>query len=144
MTLLRVLLAWILLVALPLQGYAAAAMLYCGTGGSHAAMAVEHGEHAPDHEAASTARSHTHDQHAQVAHHGHPGDDTGRADRAAGGTLPDLDHQCSVCAACSHSVALADTPHVIAAAVPQRTSGMHDFGPFPTRPAPVPDKPPRA
>lgn len=169
MNLLRVFLAWILLAALPLQGYAAAAMLYCGPGGAHQSVAQRSMTHEPL-EVHGAKGSHESNGHADARHHEHPaaqhaaghahvsqGPDVSHASHVshlsqAGGesahlspdTLAGLDHPCSVCAACSHSVALAQTPHVVAGPAVPHPSGAEAFGTFPTRPAPVPDKPPRA
>lgn len=122
MTRLRMFLACILLAALPLQGYAAAAMLYCGPAAA-AAMAAE------SHDAGHAAHS-----------HGAHGSNDSHEEAAAS----DAAHGCSVCAACSHSVALAETAHRVASpALPQLSDTRAPYA-FPTRPAPVPDKPPRA
>lgn len=134
MTRLRVFLAWILLAALPFQGYAAAAMSYCGASTTQTeAVSMPH-QHAGDtHDSASakdSAQQHLHVSNATGAN----------ADDA----FSDTGHKCSLCAACGHSVAIAETPHAIAVhALPQPVRS-EDFGVFPTRPAHVPDKPPRA
>lgn len=125
MTRLRMFLAWILLAALPLQGYAAAAMLYCGPAAA-AVMAAE--SHAAGHGA-----------HSHAAHESNDSNDS--HDEAA---PLDAVHACSVCAACGHSVALAGTAHRIASPVVPQLSDTRAPYAFPTRPAPVPDKPPRA
>lgn len=90
----RRILLCLLMLALPLQGFAAAAMLYCGTGPAHQAM-----------------------------QHTHPGDlvDTAlqtqtdlSADQAQA-QLPDAAHKCGVCAACCSVLALGNMVHAITA-----------------------------
>ena len=67
---LRRLLVWIVLLALPLQGIAAAAMVRCGTSVAHHASAAE-GIPAPENAAA---------EHDHAAHHALPGHDAVRGD----------------------------------------------------------------
>lgn len=133
---LRRFLACLLLVALPWQGVAAAAMVLCQpatqalhqTEGAHAGHAAHHG-----HEADAAAASSGH-----VAHHA--------ADASSGGTglQADADHHCNACSLCGHALALPGTAlSVFAPSMPQ--------GPVAgallradSRVAPLPDKPPRA
>lgn len=94
---LRLLVAWLMLLALPLQGWAAATMLGCGQQHAHAAAAAaQHADHHADH---------AHPAHA--AAHGHA-DEGAHADGAG---------SCASCAACmvglalpAASLALADPP----------------------------------
>ncbi len=81
----RILLAWALVALLPLQGYAAAAMISCG----------------PMHARQSAMASH----HAEHAGHHHGGDEsTGQQGSGSGETAPALPDllklKCSACAAC--------------------------------------------
>jgi hypothetical protein len=88
MSLLRPLLVWLMVLALPLQGLAAATMLNCAT--AHGAAVVAHDDPAQAHD-----HDHGHDHMAMTAAHG---DATGDA--------PTLDHKCSACAACHASLGL--------------------------------------
>lgn len=145
MSRLRLFLACVLLAALPLQGYAAAAMLFCGPAAigsmGHADRAdraghrghADHAGHAGHGAPESATPPHDHAQHS------HEGHDSGVRDAPS-----DADHACSVCAACSHSVALAGTPQVMSAPAVPQASGAEPFSAFPTRAIRVPDKPPRA
>lgn len=119
----RLLLACLLIAALPLQGIAAASMAFCATGGP--AAAAEAGPQAHDHAAA-----HAHASAAVPDGQVH--------------ALPDTAHACSVCMACCHAIGIVQTaefsalqpvPHgpIAAAAVP-----LHE------RPASVLERPPRA
>lgn len=122
----RFLLTVMLLLALPLQGYAAASMLRC----------------APSHHGVAQAQSPLH-----AAHHGHAAD-AGHAAHHDAGTAGDTDHAhgkygCSACAACCVGGALTASPSGVAA-----SSQLHE------RPLPVlqtfaafitdgPERPPR-
>src|SRR5512133_412005 len=96
----RLILAWLLMAAVPLQGWAAATMLFCGP--------MPPSVHAHAHEAGGQT-----DLHAAPAahHHGmnpqHATHDDGTA--AHPQPVGDESHACSACAACSHSIALAQT-----------------------------------
>ncbi len=79
------LLAWILAALLPLQGYAAAAMISCGP--MHADRAIAHSSH----------------EARYAGHHHDAAGPAGNAHEESGGTpaLPDLlKFKCSACAAC--------------------------------------------
>lgn len=88
----RLLLVWLAVLAMPLQGMAAAAMLHCASAGvARDAQRVPHGHAADGHDHA--------DGHAHAHHHQ---DATG--DEAGGDPSPalasDAGHSCSACAAC--------------------------------------------
>lgn len=127
------------MAAIPLQGFAATTMLMCaGQAGHHPQTApaqagpqghASHGEHAAHHEPAAQGDQAA-SQHAN--HH----------DAAA--SLSDLNHKCSLCAACCHNLALAAQP-VWPAAPDVRQALAHDpLVRVLTPPAQLPDKPPRA
>ncbi len=131
MLMLRILFAWLLIAAVPMQGFASASMLLCGTGAQH-----QHSAQASD----------THDH---AAMHSHSGDDvedhihTHAADPAPGAS-PDADHTCSICAACCNGVALVGLNHMAAVAPAPQAELAEPFVRVHTLPTPVPDKPPRA
>lgn len=123
MSRLRALFVCLLMLALPFQGFAAAAMVACGL----PANDVQHVQHAQQsHHAGDSTQVH-HDAGA------HPHDD------GHGGT----DHSCSACSVC-HSAALLDMPWAIEA------HPLPDARPAPALQAlaslapTLPDKPPRA
>jgi len=142
LTRLRLFLACLVMVALPLQGLAAATMAFCESGGAHevqvqATVAHDNAEHsnASHHHAA-----HQHDdatQDMQVdAHAAH--DHAGKS-----GSLPDAGHKCGVCAACCHGAVIAGfsaTP--VHPALPQADLA-EPFVLIHARASSVPDKPPR-
>ena len=99
---LRIALAWLLAVALPIQGYAAQAMTLCGP--AHHQRAVVQDRAANDHGDAAM-----HEHHVSVAGH----DDTGSAapdgtqDRQAKTFKSGHAGKCSACASCCSAAALA-------------------------------------
>ncbi len=131
----RRLLAWLLLVALPWQGVAAAAMVLCGPG----TQAAVHGvleAHAPA--ADGHGMHHGHGAHDALQSH-----DAGHAE-SGHGLQADADHHCAACSVCGHALALPGAPVMLqtpplpqgpVAGVWQRPA---------SRVAPLPDKPPRA
>jgi len=126
---LRILFAWLLIAAVPMQGFAAASMLWCGMGAQHqhAAEASEPHDHA-------TRHSHTSDAAQGVAH----------AADAAHGVPADNGQKCSICAACCSGVALVGMDQVLAMAPAPQAELAEPFVLIHTLPTPVPDKPPRA
>lgn len=107
---LRSVLTWLLLVAVPLQGYAAAGMLFCGAVGERAPVAagVEH-----HHDHATSALDVTH-HHAATA---------GASDEGAAWDLHDVMHgKCSACSSCCSVAALPSAPMASAVFEPRATS----------------------
>jgi cytochrome c553 len=124
----RHLLAWLVLAALPMQGFAAASMLFCGMPAQPAAQV-----HAP-----------APDHHDHAAHgHGHDvkADPSDGRQQAQG---DDQAHACGVCAACCHSAAIAPTPQVLALASLPLAQAAEPFVRIHPRPPTVADKPPRS
>ena len=133
---LRILFAWLLMAALPLQGFAAASMLFCGMGTQHQSASTAVVPH--DHAAMLGQATVGHVQaSAMGATHG-----------ALPDTLPatqhDTQHKCSICAACCNGVALIGLQQSMAVATAAQSELAEPLAPIHTRPAPVPDKPPRA
>jgi hypothetical protein len=138
----RLILAWLLLAALPLQGWAAATMLFCGPAQRDAVVAKAHSP--------GQAISHHHMDPAnhdmQAAHGQHQADTTGDIGNGHHGakTVADGSHTCGVCASCCNGVALAQTQHSPSIAVAPRADLAEPLTVVLARPSPVPDKPPRA
>lgn len=135
---LRVLLLWLLMLALPLQGMAAAAMVACGLPQPLSTSAAHHAQppHAEGHEHAAMHAHHAapaggHQAHAADQHH----DEHAKADSGI--------HKCSVCSAC-HAAALLNM-HLPAQAhaLPQASPSMGSVAMASQAPR-LPDKPPRA
>ena len=135
MSRIRFLLAWLLMAAIPLQGLAAASMLYCGMGMAHAPVqgqvAVSTGT--------AVSGGHDHSQHGHAA--------PAKVVKAAGDTakkLPDAAHKCPVCASCCNLVAITEFPLLAIMAPASQAELDEPFVLIHARPLPVPDKPPRA
>jgi hypothetical protein len=98
----RLFVLWIMMFAVPFQGYAAAAMSFCGPGQGDALMAATsttatvHGDGHADHH-------HYHEAAAQDARQ--PAHDSADTSAHAGG---DSMHKCGTCGAC-HATALTST-----------------------------------
>jgi len=144
---LRVLFAWLLLLALPLQGLAAATMTLCqqvqGRAAAHAhgepAMHAHAGHHASVSGHHQAADSH---DHASASGHHH---DAASAEAAQ--PAPDTlsaDHRCMVCGAACHGAAIASSPVQVMPLAAPHVPLAEPFVRVHTRPAPLPDKPPRA
>lgn len=133
------LLAWLVLAAIPLQGFAAASMLYCGMGAHHASAQTGS---AAQHSAisAGTAAPALHDHSSQgpmaEAQVNKTGDEAGKQ-------LPDAAHKCGICASCCHSVAITEFSQMAAFAPLPQAESAKPFVLIHARPSPVPDKPPR-
>ena len=146
MSRLRMFLAWLLLLAIPLQGLAAASMLHCGSGSGAAAESrtaagpYQHSHHGDQ------ALAESHDLSHQHAGHDHAADgvDSAGGGSTDAGTLPDAGHKCSVCAACCHGAAISDTAGIAPAAAAPQAVRVEPFVAVHSRPGSVPDKPPRA
>ena len=136
MSVLRLVITWIVMAVLPLQGFAAASMLMCGQGA--ASMAAVHEQHAG------------HDQHhgsgvPDADSHGHAHAAHGLVqDKAQSHAQADSSHACDICASCCHTVALSEAPSLLPSAdVPSADLPQPQLR-LPTRVSPRPDKPPRA
>ncbi len=135
----HLMLVWLVVAAVPLQGLAAVSMRFCGPGPHHAAAQV-----APL-PGLETARSDDAGEHRSKANHVE-GDEVrvkGAAD-AEGGSKPAVFHKCGVCASCCHIVAISSFIQLaVLAPIPQGDLA-EPFVLIDLRPSQVPDKPPRA
>ena len=126
MPIFRLLLAWLVLAALPLQGLAAASMLFC-----HQAVAGEVAVHEGHAE-------HDHGHHQAAAHDGHAAEQGHAADQG------DPDHKCPICGGLCHVVAIPESTPVLPWADSPSADLPQPRVPALTRAPPRPDKPPRA
>ena len=132
----RLFLLWLIVAAIPLQGLAAASMLFCGTGAHHApSQAIE----LVDGGAIVSTGSHDHAKHSH-------GDavEVKKATEDTGKKLPGAEHKCPVCSSCCHSVAITDFPTLVSFAPLPQSETAEPFVLIQPRPSSVPDKPPRA
>lgn len=167
MTRIRLILTWLILAALPLQGMGAASMRLCHLVGAGAEGAVDRavaGEaghleqalHRADLSQGLHAEHAGHADHVGHGVHAAPADPTpapaeaepqaraGTDPEADGVSLADAAHRCGACSQCCHVMALA-TPAV--SVDPGAAPRLHSAVPSPrvhTRGVAVPDKPPRA
>jgi len=122
---LRRVIAWILLAAVPLQGYAGAAML-CHLRGAAVPQAVEH----------------AHDVHAS-SHADHAGHHLPAPDGEAQQGLGDS-HGCAACAAGCHAIGPTVSGGAASLDLQAPAPAARPAARIPARDPPLPDKPPRA
>ncbi|MDM0074493.1 hypothetical protein QTH90_08875 [Variovorax sp. J2P1-59] len=131
----RVFLLWLMMLAVPFQGYAAASMALCGTPEPvmEVAMAASHAgpsAHAGSHEHAvhhHDAASHADEGSSAKTSHAHS----------------DTSHKCSTCVSC-HAVALTTDAQVAPAHVLPQADLAEPASAKARFASRVPDKPPRA
>lgn len=97
---LRLFVLWIVMLAVPFQGYAAVAMVFCGPASS-GAMAAVSAKAAGAHDHAGHHQGDGHDQAQHAAH--------GSTDKSAG-AHPDGMHKCGTCGACHAAALIAALP----------------------------------
>ena len=143
-TFLRALIVWLVLLAVPFQGFASAAMLACGSGhggpaapdAPHAHTAVNTTPHAAPH---ADPHADPHDMpghdHASMPQAGHDGQDAPGHGKA---------HACSACSACSIGAAIAPAslPALAVHAAPLPSVPFAD-GHVPSVHLALPERPPR-
>ncbi|MEO7105492.1 MAG: hypothetical protein ABIZ09_03885 [Rhodoferax sp.] len=115
----RILFVWLLMAAIPLQGFAATAMLFCDIGVQH--------QHQVDAVAPSTSA--TESQHEHAMH--------GKASKESS-------HRCSICATCCNSMAMIAQQQVFSASTTPKSELAEPLVFIQARAASLPDKPPRA
>ncbi len=139
----RLFLASLLLVALPLQGALAASMRLClpdARAVSAGVPVTPHALHAGHEPAAAT--------HAVHAGGAHAHDATAAGDESPGATVStathDNQHRCDICAACAHAAALSSPSTPVAPPTLSQSPAAQPPARIDMRGLPVPDKPPRA
>jgi hypothetical protein len=137
MSRLRLVIAWLVMAAVPLQGLAAATMVFCG--GAHHGQAAQ----------VSSAESGMH-EHANGAEHDHAAttaaseDDGASVQAPASKALPDANHKCGVCSSCCSGVAIAQSLSSAAFMPLPQAELAEPFVLIHAPPSQLPDKPPRA
>ena len=111
----RLLFVWLVAAAIPLQGLAAASMLFCGIGEHRVTAQVAAGQQEQTLGVTDQRAAHDH------AKHGHAAE--AKVDKTAdsgNSKWPDGAHKCGVCGSCCHTVAIIEFPPLVAVApVPQ-------------------------
>jgi cytochrome c553 len=97
---LRAILLWLMMLAVPFQGYAAAAMAFCAPASAHSSLAVVHDHHGHDHGTPDAEHHHSHVSSGDNADHH---DASNAHDDSS-----DASHQCGNCATC-HAVGMMPT-----------------------------------
>lgn len=142
MSRIRLLLAWLVMAALPLQGFAAATMLFCATGHLTSVSAPP-----------SASASHSHGSKPAVVAHDHAAHGHATVDQATsvtgfdGGAHANQEnqaHSCSICASCCHVIAIASLQPDVRTAAPPGAVPPAPLVRVAMRTSSVPDKPPRA
>lgn len=132
MSILRLVVAWLVMAALPMQGIAAASMLFCDQAAHSTAQQQASHEHA--------SHDHGHD-HAAHGHDGHDGQEASHGAKASSGGD---DHACPICASCCNLLALSEAPTLSLDSARPAPPPLQGPSRVATREAPGPDKPPRA
>lgn len=128
------------MAAIPVQGFAAASMLFCGMekGATQVQTAIA-SPALPDEYQSQAAVHHEHASHD----HGMSGSHESVSPDTKHGA-PEAAHKCSICAACCNSVAIIGVDFAIVAAPAPQAELAEPFVLIAARATPVPDKPPRA
>jgi hypothetical protein len=128
-SLFRSLILWLALLAVPFQGFAAAAMLPCAPAAGAHAMQMTAGAH---HDHAAMLK------HARQEQGGHAASDSGAGHGHHAGA------KCGTCAACCIGAAMASAPDLAVASIaPQSVSIPFHAGHLPTVHPTLPERPPR-
>ena len=138
MTRFRQFLLCLMMLALPMQGFAAASMLFCGMAGGHGAKTEQMDATSSHHHTAdSTGMQHDHAEHGKTTQ-------VAEQSSSAQKQLPDASHKCGVCAACCSVMAISDFPQTAEVQLSPRADLVEPFVLIHAIPSSVPDKPPRA
>jgi hypothetical protein len=144
MSMVRIFFAWLVIAALPLQGWAAASMQFCDQAGPAAVQPSEHGQ-AGHHDAdARLGHGMPHGEHGHV-HSAGPDEDPAPLENVqAGDSSPQGKHACPICATCCSLVALPEHEALILTSELPSTEPPQSSVRILLRAPPRPDKPPRA
>lgn len=128
------------MLALPLQGFASASMLFCGMGVGHDRKAAQM-EVGPSHHQMADAmvmpHQHDHEKQHATAQVASQSPDSQKQ-------LPDSSHKCGVCAACCSVIAIANFPQTVEVQSSPKANLAEPFVLIHAVPSRLPEKPPRA
>lgn len=132
-------LLWLMMLALPMQGFASASMQYCGKRADHMALQVPSDPEAHHHHADASNDGHQHAMHAAA---------TQAADSEQAldvqNQLPDAAHKCGVCASCCNLVGMTAAPQTVAVHSAPNAAYVEPSALIHSVPSALPEKPPRA
>jgi hypothetical protein len=136
----------LVMLALPLQGFAAASMLYCGAGAEQRSVQTqampESHQHHHNHDAQGLNQPHAHTvQHDEASQSG-PGQMVQSPDMQT--PLPDTAHKCSVCASCCNLIGISDVSPALAPHLAPEIRFAEPLAVIYGVPSRLPEKPPRA
>jgi len=131
MSRLRLLLFWLLVLVVPLQGFAATTKLLCDSASG------AHGQPGIDASVAGHVHSHSADPASEPF--AHTRDPAGMTATGPDGSA----HQCGLCAACCHAVALGHAYQPAIASATLQADIPEVAASIPDRSMRVPEKPPR-
>lgn len=133
----RTLLLWLMMLALPLQGFAAASMLFCGMGASGSSNLVLVSPAMEHHAADEGFVQHEHSGHMGMAETAPQSPDVQKH-------FTDATHKCGICAACCSAVWINDLPVSAAAGSPPPSDLAEPVVLIQVVTSRLPEKPPRA
>ena len=131
---------WLLALAVPAQGLAAATMLHCAPAGGGASGTATHGSHGN-----TRSASHHHGTASVDDTHSHAGHHAAAADHGASGDTPSPGvHKCSACAACNVGLGLPSQAYSTPGAAAATGVLLAPVAPHVAFFTSGPDRPPRA
>ena len=138
MTRFRQFLICLVMLALPMQGFAAASMLFCGMGADFGAKTEQSNVVSGHHHAADPAGTqHNHSRQGKTSLVVKQSPDNQKQ-------LPDTSHKCGVCAACCSVMAISDFPQTAEVQSSPQADLVEPFVLIHAVTSRLPDKPPRA
>ena len=106
----RLLLACIVMFAVPLQGFASTTMLLCASSPGHHASDDKVAGGGPDNAGPHSFAGHDHSKHDHGTQGGSPQVKSGDLSQAEAKANVDATHKCGACASCCHLVAISEPP----------------------------------
>jgi len=132
-------LLWLMMLAMPIQGFAAASMAYCGVGAAHKTVSANAMPQTPQHHAESAGEGHGQSMHHEMVQTAAPDQPADTQTQ-----LPDAAHKCGVCASCCNLIGIAVIPQLLAVHVSPDATYLEPLALSYTVPSSLPEKPPRA
>ena len=127
---------WFLMLALPLQGFAAASMQHCRQDAQPASTQTLPAPHAQHH--AAQAPSDVDAMHDQMQQHSSVEQSTDQHN-----PFPNAAHTCAACATCCNLMAMATQPQLVAAHAAPIAQYFEPLAARSSIPSGLPEKPPR-
>jgi len=132
-------LLWLMMLALPMQGFASASMQYCGKRADHMALQAPSDPEGGHHHANASDHGHEHAMHAEAMQADSPEQASDMQNQ-----LPDAAHKCGVCASCCNLVGMTAAPPTVAIHSAPNAAYVEPSALIHSVPSALPEKPPRA